>query len=165
MRFAGNWFCTELNHRTKLGLERTEKWPKPTHTGWVSTSRACLHIAQHQAPLSLVAACGCRCCQAQESCSEWKSASQASAASGGDGASSSGGPAVDTDLCQFGSCDVEGRLTSLNLRGWQMACPFPGDIFEQFPDLQSLHLSFNNFTVSTLCSGAMGWSGVGSCLV
>lgn len=28
-----------------------------------------------------------------------------------------------------------------------MLCPFPGDLFVQFPSLQRLYVSYNNFTV------------------
>lgn len=31
--------------------------------------------------------------------------------------------------------------------GWKMLCPFPGDLFVQFPSLQRLYVSYNNFTV------------------
>lgn len=31
--------------------------------------------------------------------------------------------------------------------GWNMSCPFPGDLFVQFPSLQRLYVSYNNFTV------------------
>lgn len=44
--------------------------------------------------------------------------------------------------------------------GWQMVCPFPGDLFVQFPGLQRLYISANNFTVggplSRLSGGAPG---------
>lgn len=32
--------------------------------------------------------------------------------------------------------------------GWNMSCPFPGDLFAQFPSLESLYLGWNSFTVS-----------------
>lgn len=75
-----------------------------------------------------------RCCQGADSCLPWKEASQAA------------GVQLDADLCQFGTCDEGGALTALDVRGWKMLCPFPGDLFVQFPSLQRLYVSYNNFT-------------------
>ncbi|KAL4423604.1 hypothetical protein ABPG77_004644, partial [Micractinium sp. CCAP 211/92] len=75
-----------------------------------------------------------RCCQGANSCLPWKEGSQTA------------GVQLDADLCQFGSCDEGGALTALDVRGWNMSCPFPGDLFVQFPSLQRLYVSYNNFT-------------------
>ncbi len=69
-------------------------------------------------------------------------------------------------------------LTLLLAAGWNMACPFPGDLFAQFERLQGLFVSFNQFTVGgclggltmmglywLICVGGLGWAAAGPACV
>ncbi|PRW58131.1 putative inactive leucine-rich repeat receptor kinase IMK2 [Chlorella sorokiniana] len=86
-----------------------------------------------------------RCCGREVSCQDWKLANedlQKDTKSTGQQANSS---LVDTDLCQFGACE-DGSLVQLDLEGFFMSCPFPGDLFAQFTKLQTLLAGWNSFT-------------------
>ncbi|KAL4431180.1 hypothetical protein ABPG75_006436 [Micractinium tetrahymenae] len=80
-------------------------WLQPPREGPADIGSALLLPGSLRLPTADCLGMHCRCCQGRASCLPWKQASQGA------------GAELDTDLCQFGTCDEEGRLTALDTRG------------------------------------------------
>lgn len=51
----------------------------------------------------------------------------------------------------FQVSESPGRLVRLVSAGWNLTCPFPGDLFARFNKLQGLFLSYNQLSVGLMC--------------
>ena len=88
-------------------------------------------------------ACLCSCCAGSASvCSDWKTRNAQQAGGG-----------VFTNWCKFPGqiCTANGTLLRLDMRGFNLQCPFPATDMAVFTSLTTLNLGRNpNMTVGAL---------------